>query len=102
MKSCYYVKLSKTKIGIADLCDYYNKGMIITRIHVPDEHRNQGHGRKLLSKIISDADRTGTTLFLEISSYGDVSFEGLEKWYMRNGFKQWKGIYRRRPIRKEG
>jgi len=34
---------------------------------------------------------------LEINSSGPLSYEALEAWYLRYGFKHWKGIYRREP-----
>jgi GNAT superfamily N-acetyltransferase len=98
MKSCYWKKLGDVHIAIADLCDYYNLGFIITRINVPRAFRGQGEGRELLKQITSDADKEGRRLFLEISPSDGLSFHELEAWYMRAGFKRWKGIYMRRPI----
>lgn len=68
MKPCYMVKLSGTRIAIADLVDYYGRGKIITRINVPAEFRGKGHGTALLKQIIEDADREKIALYLEIQS----------------------------------
>ena len=97
MKNCYIKKLSTTKIAIADLCNYYNKGLIITRINVPKDFRNKGFGSALLKEILEDADKTNTTLFLEISPSDGLNYDELEAWYLRYNFKPWYGIYRRKP-----
>jgi GNAT superfamily N-acetyltransferase len=97
MKNCYVRKLSPTKIAIADLCDYYGKGLIITRINVPKEFRGQGVARGILKEICDDADRESVTLFLEILESDGLRYYELENWYLRAGFKHWKGIYRRLP-----
>lgn len=95
MKSCYTVKVSDTKIAILDNCDYYALGRIITRVNTPEEFRQQGHGNELMRKICKDADEEGVNLFLEISPTGDMTYDQLEKWYNKFGFKKWRGIYRR-------
>jgi hypothetical protein len=94
MQSCYVDY--KTR-AIADLVDYYGLGMLITRINVPVKERGKGAGRKLLAEIVADADRTHTTLFLEIVPTGGMTEEQLTAWYGRYGFKYWKGVFRRRP-----
>lgn len=94
MSSCY---VDYTTRSIADLVDYYGLGMLITRINVPPKERGKGAGRKLLSAILADADRTRTTLFLEIVPTGGLTEEQLKAWYERNGFVYWKGVMRRRP-----
>lgn len=97
MKSCYIIKVDSTSIAIADLCDYFGDGFIITRINVPIEYRGKGFGSQLLNLILTEADKTNTTLFLEILSSGALSYSDLEKWYKRHGFKDWCGILRRKP-----
>jgi GNAT superfamily N-acetyltransferase len=84
-------------MAILDTVDYYGRGRIITRINVPVEFTGKGHGRDLLAQVIADADRDGVTLFLEIFSTGAMLYDELEAWYMRHGFKRWKGVYRRVP-----
>lgn len=96
MKSCFIIKTdSLCKIAIADLCPYYNLGTIITRINVPEEFRGKGLGRELLKQILDSADAEKQTLFLEIHASGEMTYADLESWYMRHGFKKWKGLYRR-------
>jgi ribosomal protein S18 acetylase RimI-like enzyme len=97
MKSCYHIKLSVMNIAIADLCDYYNRGMIITRINVPAAYRGQGHARKLLSQITADADAEHIRLWLEIQASDGLNYDQLQAWYERNGFKYKRGIYQRSP-----
>lgn len=102
MRSCYVEYLSPVKIAIADLCDYYGEGMIITRINTPIAFRGKGYGNTLLKRITADADAEGIVLFLEISPSDGLSFEQLKAWYLRNGFAYWKGIYRRLPQTPKG
>lgn len=95
MQSCY---LDKETRAIADLVDYYSLGMLITRINVPAQARGKGAGSKLLKQIIADADRTHTTLFLEVVPTGGMTAEQLAAWYGRYGFAPWRGGFlRRRP-----
>jgi hypothetical protein len=97
MQNCYYRKLSPYKLAISDLCDYYNKGMLITRINVPKEFRGKGVGSEILKDIIRDSDKDKIVLFLEIQPSDGLNFKQLEDWYIRYGFKYWKGILRRIP-----
>ncbi len=99
METCYFSWLSNTHGAIADLTDYYNEGMLITRINVPQKHRGKGHGSKLLKKILIDADKYGVVLWLEILESGGLSKLQLIKWYERYGFKEYKGagFWRREP-----
>jgi predicted GNAT family acetyltransferase len=94
MKSCYVHESTRS---IADLCDYYGQGLLLTRINVPKASRGQGHARNLLTRILKDADTERVTLFLEISPSDGLDFFELEAWYMRNGFKRHGGLYRRLP-----
>lgn len=97
MRSCFIAKTSATRIAIADVCDYYGQGYIITRINVPEGERGKGIGNKLLKEILNAADEEGMNLFLEIKPSGEMNYGDLEAWYCRNGFKKWNGMYRRRP-----
>lgn len=96
MKTNYIIHLDQMSIAIADLCDYHGKGLMITRINVPPKYRGMGYGRVLLSQIIADANRTNTTLFLEIHSSGKMTYDQLSAWYRRYGFEG-IGFYRRLP-----
>jgi predicted GNAT family N-acyltransferase len=99
VKSCYFIKLSEYSIAIADLCDYYSLGRIITRINVPEAARGNGHGRALMQQILNDADQERITLFLEPAATGGLTQDELTAWYQRHGFVYWKGLLRRKPHR---
>lgn len=99
MKSCYMIPDVR---AIADVCDYYGIGRIITRINVPLEHRHKGYAHELLQQILDDADKEHINLYLEISPSDGLTYQELEAWYMRHGFHYWKGIYRRRAAARQG
>lgn len=88
MKLAYIIKLSATKIAIADLAspgDVF-PGWTITRINVPWEYRGQGYGTKILNMILEEADQEGVDLYLVASSSGSMDDDELEAWYRRHGF----------------
>jgi ribosomal protein S18 acetylase RimI-like enzyme len=101
VKSGYYIKIDDTSLAVLDLTDYYNKGLIITRINVPKAHRGKGFGRKLLEECLSDVDLDGITLWLEIAESDGLNYYQLEAWYERYGFKNLGGIYRRKPAKRQ-
>lgn len=100
MKTSYSKILENPRrLAVVDLTDYYGHGLIITRINVPAEHRRKGIGNELLKQVIADADREKVNLFLEINSYGGMSYDDLQLWYERNGFTNMfhSGVFVRRP-----
>jgi ribosomal protein S18 acetylase RimI-like enzyme len=97
MKTCYYIAHESRAACTADLCDYYDEGLILTRINTLPHCRGKGFARTLMREITADADREGITLYLEINASGDMSYDQLAAWYERNGFEDIGGIYRRRP-----
>lgn len=100
MTNCFVDMESKS---IADLNEYYSSGKLlgwmITRINVPVRQRGKGHGRALLHRILTEADRERITLYLGVQPSGGLTRSELEAWYMRHGFKRWarEGMFRRRP-----
>jgi len=89
--------------SVADLVKGIEMGfsgnsMIITRINVPIAHRGKGIGSRLLNEICKEADNTGTTLYLEIQESGGLTYEQLKTWYMKRGFKQKPGYFKRAPV----
>lgn len=100
MHSSYYLKLDDVSLAVVDTTDYYGHGVIITRVNVPRKHRGQGVGTKILKMLLADADKHGVTLWLEISASDGLTWEQLEAWYKKHGFKWWRGqggIMRRKP-----
>jgi len=88
MPSSYYEKLVEPAgLAVLDLVDYYNEGLIITRINVPKPHRGKGIAHKLLTQCCDDADILGIDLWLEIQSSDGLSYDQLEAWYKRHGFE---------------
>lgn len=97
VKNCFWLHLSNPeRLAVLDLVPY-GSGYIITRINVPREHRRQGYGRTLLLECLKQADEQWLTLYLEIAASGEMSGTQLIAWYTRNGFKPYKGLYRRLP-----
>jgi GNAT superfamily N-acetyltransferase len=85
--SGFYEKLENPfGLAVLDWCNYYNRGLIITRINVPTPHRSKGIGSKLLKQAIGYADIHKIVLFLEIYSSGPLTREQLIEWYTRYGF----------------
>ena len=92
MKTCF---VNYDHRAIVDLCPYED-GLIITRINVPELSRGKGIGSALLNEVLREADKTNTTLYLEILSSGPLSYDQLEAWYKRHGFKG-NMLYIRKP-----
>lgn len=97
MKGSFYIKIDPMSLVVLDACDYYGRGMIITRINVPKAHRGKGYGTKVLKKCLKEADRKRVRLFLEVSASDGLNRDQLTEWYKRHGFINYKGIYMRRP-----
>lgn len=88
MKHAYTIKLSATRIAIADVCNidgdpYY----MVTRINVPQQFRGKGIGTRLLKQILDDADKEGVILVLWPQASDGLPTYILEEWYKRYGFK---------------
>lgn len=87
MKELFFKKLDDPLgLAVVDLVEYYGQGYIVTRINVPPAHRGKGVARELMREVIEEADKTGTTLFLEIQPSGGLTYEQLRAWYKRLGF----------------
>ena len=99
MKNQYTVEIDKYNKATVDLVKYSigKKSMLITKIEVPREFQDEGIGSELLRLVLEDADRTFTTLWLEIHPKMDTTAEMLHYWYTKFGFvKMESGMYRRR------
>lgn len=98
MRSSFYARIDVASLAVVDLTDYFGKGLIITRVNVPEAHRGKGWGRKMMTEVLQEADKTSTTLWLEISSSGEMTWEDLRSWYEKLGFTDVGGIFRRKPV----
>lgn len=100
MPNCFFRKLTDP-VGLANiqLDDYYGRGMQITRIRVPEEHRRKGIAREMLKECCAAADQHNVILFLEIVPSGKMTWEDLERWYISFGFRHWHGTYIRKPVK---
>ena len=59
---------------------------VFTGIFVSGEHRANGYGSDVLTKVIEYLDRNNIDLFAYIYSYGSLSERQLDAWYRRYGF----------------
>jgi hypothetical protein len=104
MKTCYTLVVAPSRIAIADLVPpgELTRSWTITRINVPlrpSGLRGQHYGSALLWRICSDADRELVALQLEISPSDGLTYDQLEAWYLRYGFRSSAhGYMKRMPI----
>lgn len=88
---------SPVGLAVLDYTEYYAPGAYyITRINVPISHRGKGYGTKLLEQFLKQADANGWTVWLEIQPSDGLTYDELEAWYLRHGFRGFM-IYKRRP-----
>jgi GNAT superfamily N-acetyltransferase len=60
-------------------------GAILTGVH--GSPRGRGWGRKVLKRVLDDADAEGVVMFLSVDPDGTgLDHTQLLKWYCRNGF----------------
>lgn len=62
----------------------------VLEVFVPAEKRRKGHGRALMQEVVSEADRRGIGLFLEVKSTGEMTDEELEAFYSAFGFQRFQ------------
>lgn len=74
-------------LAVADLMHIEGDVWELTRINVPAALRGQGYGRRLMERVLADADEFGVTLRLVINPYGEMTYEQLRDWYERCGFE---------------
>jgi predicted GNAT family N-acyltransferase len=94
MKTSYYIEDVR---AAADLI-FVEGRWFITRINVPMRHRGLGYGTKILRQILDDADKELVDLWLKIYPSGNLSYEQLESWYTRYGFKKVNDLMKREPL----
>lgn len=61
-------------------------GFYYNRIFVKPKSRKKGYGNKLLKALLNEINKKKTTLSWEVNSFGDMTSEQLEEWYLKNGF----------------
>lgn len=87
MKSPYIDHQSWAIVDVSEIGDLLYE---VNRINVPRRWRGRGIARKLVTKVLEDADREKITLVLDINPYGDMDYKALKAWYERLGFSQEK------------
>lgn len=78
---------------------------LLTRLNVPQEHRGQGLGSRLLATVLEAADYEGAVLYVDPMPNGDharglggLDQETLVAFYERRGFvRRPDGVFWRRP-----
>lgn len=70
-----------------------DEGIVLSRIHTPDEHRGKGHAGKALKDLLAFADQHGKAVALtpEQMGKGGLSKSALTAWYKAHGFVPNKG-----------
>jgi GNAT superfamily N-acetyltransferase len=68
-------------------------GIVLSRIHTPEEHRGKGHAGKALKDLLAFADTHGKAVALtpEAMGKGGLSKSALTAWYKSHGFVPNKG-----------
>ena len=71
-------------------CMYFN------RLFVKEPYRGHGYGTFLIDTLLFILAEKKLSIILDINPYGDMSYDDLEKFYMRHGFERYdvKGIPR--------
>lgn len=101
MKHSYIYKLDGVRIADAYVSRRHD-GWMLDHVNVHIEHRGQGHGRRVLQMVLDAADERGIKLFLCIAAGNGLTYEALDAWYRRHGFKTRNAlVLERMPRRKE-
>lgn len=72
----------------------------VARVIVPEGHRNEGVGTRLMRRLIEDADSEGVALVLSAEPYGDLDLEAITAWYRKLGFEGPPERMVRKPLRR--
>jgi ribosomal protein S18 acetylase RimI-like enzyme len=95
----FYRKLDNPRsLAVIDAEPYGRQGLLITRINVPYAHRSKGIASDMLREACAHADLYMFKLWLEIVPSGRLTYDQLEAFYCRYGFRRHvTGIWVRRP-----
>lgn len=95
---CRTILLGNPKgLAVLDYTEYYAPNAVyITRINVPRAHRGKGLASKLLNDFLEECNHKDITVWLEISPSDGLTYDELEAWYLRHGFKGFM-IYKHSP-----
>lgn len=90
MKDFYYDEEGWATVHLIDLTWSKLGGWLISGVDVQKRHRGQGVARRLLQRVLDDADAEGLPLYLAAASDGTgLSQEDLCAFYERLGFTQY-------------
>lgn len=82
-----FIGIKKRPDGSIGKVVYFN------RINVSKEKRGLGIGNELLKSLLSECNNSNIAIMLEINPYGDLTYEQLKDWYIKNGFIDFQGIF---------
>lgn len=81
----FSIRLSPTKLAVADLTRVANDQWYFSRLNVPEVFRGKGYGRELLKSVIKWCDDKKTAILLEINAHAGAGFN-LAPMYEKYGF----------------
>jgi len=91
MRHCYIEQIGIIP-AIADLTMVDERTWELNRVNVPQLQRGQGHGSRLLRRVLEEADADDVTIWLYPHSSGPLDNDDLIAWYRRHGF-DFKDVY---------
>ena len=76
-------------IGIAEASYMSGEGMYyFNRLYVNPKYRKNNYGTRLLNTLLDYIDSKNSVLCLDINPYGEMTYDQLKSFYMKNGFKE--------------
>lgn len=87
MRSVYQHRHGSGLISKVTLTDQGGGAWHIDMVHVPPAMRGRGWARRLLARVLSDADQAGVRLSLEARACGGPGQADLVKFYRSLGFR---------------
>ena len=84
MVNFYYTENSV--MGSATIESFIYDVWYFNRLFLHRQLRNRGIGTALIRKVVAFCKENGITLFTGINPYGDLNYEQLKQFYLKNGF----------------